>query len=137
MSGTLSSLSVSLGYGRTLTMEQLAKGWEGHIQRLIRESGEPENKGTWGAHDYFAALHLRRFIARGSAQLDEDLVLLVSARVLKTDAALQEWTEDDLPGLVARFADVTPEADEWWWRRIPRTGLVRQQLDAWQARSTR
>lgn len=131
---TFDYMQIQLRPGLTRTLEELLEGWERHVLRLSSEMSERMTETTWGAHDYFAALHLRDVIEDGRFQLDHHADEELSLRLGLSEETFLAFTEVDHNDSVVRFGEqsVAPH-DRWWWRRIPRAGLVRSELDAWYA----
>jgi hypothetical protein len=50
------------------------------------------------------------------------------------DALLRSFTEPDSTGILQRVA-AQEWTSHWWWQRLPQSGPVRQDLDAYAART--
>lgn len=114
-----------------MSLSEVINGWERHLARLMEESTRATDRDTWGAHDYFAALHLRDY-AESGVRRGGEIERLARDRLVPIDANFITFTEEDERGLVRRFAD-EPENGFWWWGRIPLAGLARTELDQWGA----
>lgn len=105
-------------------------GWKQDLERLVAESQEPEADQMWGAHDYFAALHLRSSIDNlqpGESLSEEELDILRDG-----DQLCWEFTESDVQGLVMHYGNPAfVSLDWWWWRRLPTSGAARGELMSW------
>lgn len=131
MTSDFESIQVELPYGRMLTLGQLMASWATRVSRVAEEMPAPVVLSTWGAHDYFAALAVRDFLQAGAAQLNAEQLVELEERVGPTDGLLRRITEPDEKGLVVRFGEVAPSRQHWWWARLPMTGLIREELEAW------
>jgi hypothetical protein len=125
----LEATMVPLGYGRTRSVADLVVGWAAHVNKLHAESDlrPGEDRDSWNAHDYVAALIIRGFVERGLDLLGDELRSAASQLVGRFDGLFGSFTEADEQHLVRRFAgeDAGPQ---WWWQRIPRSGPVRAEL---------
>lgn len=135
--GTLDEIYVNISNETSLSLRQLLDGWSNHVGRIASEMRRPVSRETWGAHDYFAALHLRDFIALGRSELGSADAAEVDYHLLSADMKLRDITEDDTEALVLRFAALSEAEgrEEWWWHRIPVAGLVRLELNDWRGAS--
>ena len=120
------------------TMEFIRNAWERHIVRLRSEMFEPVSNSTWGAHDYFAALNLRDFFARGQEGLSRSQQEAAVEYIADPDRMLRDMTEHDTEGLVVYYGEPSLDGleDRWWWYRIPTAGLVRTELFEWHERAS-
>jgi hypothetical protein len=127
----LEATPVSLGHGRSRTLADLVVGWAAHVTRLLAERDLPiqERRDAWNAHDYVAALIIRGMLERGLALVDGELRQKVAQVVSKFDEQLRSFTEPDEQGVLRRFAS-DEAGNQWWWERIPRTGPIRDDLNA-------
>lgn len=125
----LSEVIVALPYDRTTTLAELVDGWAKHVERLRAEQDRSfDDPDVWGAHDYIAALYLRDFIIAGLDQSPADVRSSALGLVRSADEAFRSFTEPDLRGVVSRFSG-EPHPDEiWWWKRLPISGPVREEL---------
>jgi hypothetical protein len=126
----LASILVSLPYGRIKTLAELLDGWRLHMVRFQDESraSATMNPYMWGAHDYVAALNLRSLVSRGTEQASNEIQQKVSLLVGLSDEILTSFTEPDVNGLMERFTGEHHTESEWWWRRIPISGPVRDEI---------
>lgn len=122
---------VQFASGDQITLAELIDAWGGHVARLAEESTQPETRETWGAHDFFAALHLRDCAER-ALRVHGGVEDLARSRLRPHDELPVSFTERDSGHLVRRFGE-EPTTLGWWWDRIPRTGLVRGDLEHWLA----
>lgn len=110
-----------------MSLGELADGWSAHVRRIIDEfDARQEDRTTWGAHDYVAALHLRDAIERGLQMLDESSRAAALDQVAATDQEFSDQTEDDQGTLLSAF--LGSSGDAWWWQRIPVRGPIRSEV---------
>jgi hypothetical protein len=137
--GRLEAVRFDLGHGNSRTVAELVAGWAAHVRRLAAERDrDAADRDVWTAHDYVAALLIRRFVARALEGLDDaGLRERTAVAVTRVDDELRGFTEPDGRGLVRGFAadDAgTPDpVREWWWSRIPVSGPVRAELEGFAA----
>lgn len=132
MADSLSLISVELSSSHTVTLAQLVDGWGLDVARFLSEASAHEMSHKWGAHDYFAALHLRGIAENASLGAGRDAQQFSRDRLEPHDRVLIDFTEHDHRRLVREFANMQTEWG-WWWDRIPRSGLVREELERWNA----
>ncbi len=124
----LETTSVLLGHGRTRTAADLVVGWAAHIDRLTEETARHAGeRDVWNAHDYVAALVVRRLAQHALDQMESPLREAATAAITRTDQRLRDFTRADERGVLRRFAadDAGPE---WWWELVPSTGPVAEEL---------
>lgn len=116
-------------------MRSLVNSWNDRVRRIANELNQPATRDSWGAHDYFGALYLRSSIEKSQIALDSDQARLVEVHLSPIDELLSAITETDHDELVIRYGEAGLWAvEQWWWHRIPLTGLVREELKEWEAR---
>jgi hypothetical protein len=127
---SLQAATVDIGHGRTRTAADLIVGWAAHVAKLESQRGlrPSEDRDAWNAHDYVAALIIRDLAERALSILDADLRERAVAALAVSDEVLRSFTEPDERALVRTFAQ-SDAGTGWWWSRVPRTGLVRRQLE--------
>lgn len=133
---TMELTDVDLGYGRTRSAADLIVGWTAHVNRLHSELylRPGEDTEAWTAHDYVAALIIRDVVERSLRLLPREVEDHAFTLVTKYDELLRSFTEPDQTGILQRFA---PDewGSGWWWQRLPQSGPVRQELEAFAARN--
>lgn len=105
---------------------ELSVAWAQHVDRLAKESGSKysHEDDVWGVYDFVAALWIReRLESRliGDATLREEL----SAN---SDEMFLQFTRNDDDGRLAEYIDPASTDLGWWWRRIPQSGPVADDL---------
>ncbi|GIH01964.1 hypothetical protein Rhe02_00310 [Rhizocola hellebori] len=133
---TMEATPVDLGHGRSRSVADLVVSWAGHVNRLHAEQylRPGEDNEAWTAHDYVAALIIRDFVERALRLLPRTAEDHAFTAVTKHDELLRSFTEPDATGVLQRFAPDEWNAG-WWWQRLPQSGPVRQELDAFAART--
>jgi hypothetical protein len=126
----LAKIVVSLPDGRAKTLAELVDGWREHVARLRDESRSGTAIGplTWGAHDYLAALNLRSLVSQSVEQIPSEAQQRAKALVCSSDEILMSFTQPDINGWIERFAGDRHAELEWWWKRIPLSGPVRDEI---------
>jgi hypothetical protein len=126
----LAQVTVTLPYGRTKQLSDLVNGWAKHVERLqAEEHSSLDDPLVWGADDYVGALHLRDLVVTGVDQSPPEIHDLALVRVASVDGAFMSFTEPDLRRIIDRFSGEEHSESEWWWRRLPKTGPVREELE--------
>ena len=116
---------------KTLSVIQLAAGWARHVRKIGADrTMPPDDPGTWGPYDLVAALHIRDFLADCADQLPMDLREKVSAAILPYDQLFRDMTQPDDDQLVALVEEENVAGKPWWWRRIPDSGPLLDELRA-------
>lgn len=123
------SIRVHLSPHRSVTFSQLMDAWSRHLARLEQEADLQAGDDRWGAHDFFAALSLRDALEHALEALPRNQAQVARDELAARDAVLRQFTEEDAAHLVRRFGE-RPTGD-WWWDRVPISGLVREELAAW------
>jgi hypothetical protein len=118
---------------REVSLAELVASWGAHLGKIAKDMEQPIGPMTWGAHDYFAALSIRDLIQFSCEGLNQDLRGVTASRTAVADQSLCTFAELDERGLVVRFGD-PPAPISWWWKRIPLSGLIRDELEEWAAR---
>jgi hypothetical protein len=126
----LATVTVTLPFGRTKRLSDLVDGWAAHVQRLqAEEHSSLDDPLVWGADDYIGALHLRDLVVTGVDQSPPEIFDVALARGASVDDAFMSFTEPDLRGIIERFSGEEHSESEWWWRRLPKSGPAREELE--------
>ena len=128
MTDELNELMVKLPHGRSLSIADLLNGWRQHVHRLETEASQPPADTDWGAHDLIAALTLRDFISGGTDELTARQRSLVAEQLAPVDEEYKRFTEYDAARAVRTFAERPLSDSRWWWDRVPRSGLAREEI---------
>jgi hypothetical protein len=133
---TMARTAFDLGHGHSRSVAELVGSWAAHASRLHAEQylRPGEDNEAWTAHDYVAALIIRDFVERALRLLPRIVEDHAFTAVTKYDELLRSFTEPDGTGILQRFAPDEWNA-AWWWQRLPQSGPVRQELDAFAART--
>lgn len=128
----LSTLTYLTSGGRNLSLQQLIDHWDAYVGKLARDLSENvDDDHAWGAEDFVAALYVRQRLAGGSSRATPEAREALKQRSAASDDLFRKITEPDDVGVVLRFAGETAEHGDWWWWRIPMSGLPRREFDAW------
>lgn len=119
-------LELDVGYGRRISLVDLAEGWARSVLRHYQESGSIELQDPWGVHDFIGSLYTRDTVEewlQSFAAPNE-----VPGCVQVADELLMIFTEEQA---ATPYVLIDPEITGvgWWWRRLPRKGPVRQEFD--------
>jgi hypothetical protein len=98
----------------------LVEVWAACSRRIGRDEGEDYYD------DYFYYLSQREAVAAVIVDLSEADAAVVRRAVEPADAYFRACTFDD--GGVALGRKFRPPSDEWYWRRLPKTGSIAQSL---------
>jgi hypothetical protein len=113
-----------------IDLADLICAWKGHVEKIERDIPLPGSDRTvWGAHDLVAAVNLRSFLQEGLEELDPEIRQRVEHVVDQVDQRFISYTEIDEFGLLEKLDDRSNSNRGWWWRRIPKTGPVREDID--------
>jgi hypothetical protein len=113
-----------------LGVGDLLRAWWEHVNKLVSDLSLPANdRDVWGAHDYLSALIIRDKLADGLSQIDFELGRAVSPAVAEVDLIFEGYAEPDTDGCAYRIDGSSPAAGGWWWKRIPKMGPVRDEIE--------
>jgi hypothetical protein len=76
-----------------------------------------------------AALIIRDKLAEGLSRIDLELGQAVALAVAEADLIFEGYTEPDTDGCAYRIDGRSREPDAWWWKRIPKMGPVRDEIE--------
>lgn len=115
------------------SLSELVAGWQADVDRLAVESKSLAiTDWTWNANDFIGSLHLRDVISIKITK-ESPLAELTKSQLRQSDSLFRRITEEDRDGWIVKFAGVHGDVPRWWWRRIPRAGLPRIELNNWAA----
>jgi len=113
-----------------IDLADLICAWKGHVEKIERDIPLPSSDRTvWGAHDLVAAVNLRSFLQEGLEELNPEIRQRVEHVVDQVDQRFLSYTEIDEFGLLEKLDGRSNSNRGWWWRRIPKTGPVREDID--------
>ena len=120
---------VPLGAERELDAVELAISWVSRVEKIDRGRGLPwTDRTVWNEHDLAGTLFVRDFLQEAldglPAPLRERLAVVVDA----ADEEFRSYTVDDPAARMSRIAEVEPGGRGWWWRRVPETGPIAEDL---------
>jgi hypothetical protein len=110
----------------------LLAAWQAHVDRYrVEASKSAADPTAWHGGDLLAGLYLRDFLQECLDQMPEALSRRVLAVVEDVDAEFRAITRVDDEQLIKAYdLDVDPASRGWWWRRIPTTGAIHEDLVA-------
>lgn len=109
---------------------ELILSWYAHIAKLVADvSRSPEERFVWGVHDFVAALYARNAAQRAMSSLETDIRGHAEEVVFEIDDMFREFTEPDIMGCIERVEGASDPSRRWWWRRMPKEGPVRAELE--------
>jgi hypothetical protein len=110
---------------RRVPLADLVDSWSGHVLRLYEERDQrwdDRTRDLWGLDDLAAAYLIRDRIDRAMESIERRPPHSVGL----ADAMLRSFTEES-DGSWAKLAGEPPGA-RWWWRRVPTSGPIVEQL---------
>jgi len=107
---------------RAETLLQVLEAWAAHVVHLYEDIHE-RSEGSWGAHDYVAALFIRDRVEAGLVSTE-----FRPAVVQAVDALFEAFTVED-EAMLLDPVQARPDAGGPWWSRVPASGPVRDELD--------
>jgi hypothetical protein len=128
----LAQIEIALPHGRSRRLSEVVAGWGQHVQRLQAERyvNIETAPDVWGIHDYIAALHLRDLVNIGLDQSPLEMRSMAMVIITDADNAFKSFTEPDRRGAIEQFSGERHESEAWWWKRLPQSGPVRDELRA-------
>jgi hypothetical protein len=110
----------------------LAKDWAERVQKFDADRARAwSDRRVWTEHDLAGALFLRDFLQEALEQLSPSLRSRMESYVGRADAQFRSYTVDDPAGKMAKIADVDLAGRPWWWRRVPVSGPITEDLARW------
>jgi hypothetical protein len=126
----LRDVAVYVAVEHSIDLSELLCGWKGHVEKIERDIPlDSSDRTVWGAHDVVAAVSLRTFLEEGLADLEPEIRQRVERIVGEVDERFLSYTEVDELGLLERLSGRSSPSRGWWWRRIPKAGPAREEID--------
>jgi hypothetical protein len=114
---------------RELDAVELAIGWANRVQKIDADRARPwTDRSVWNEHDLAGSLFLRDFLQAGLDQLPRSLRERLGGWVARADEQFRSYTVDDPAGRMAQIAEVDLAGRPWWWRRVPDSGPITEDL---------
>lgn len=127
---TIGSVSVGVSEDRDIRLVDAICAWREHVLRLARETAlPPDDPFAWGVYDVVAALVIRDLLEEARECLPHDTKSGATAAVSEIDGWFEEYTEPDADRRLERLDGRYREDGAWWWRRVPREGRPRMELE--------
>lgn len=82
----------------------------------------------WNEHDLAGSLFQRDFLAQALEALPEPTRSKLADWVATADQRFRGYTTDDPSGRMGRVAEVDLAGRGWWWRRVPDSGPIVEDL---------
>jgi hypothetical protein len=126
----LQEVDVHASEQHSFNLANLVRGWKRHVDKIENDLPLPSSDRTvWGAHDVVAAVSLRSFLQEGLADLDPEIRQRVEHVVSEVDEIFLSYTELDNLGLLEKVDGRSNPDRGWWWRRIPKAGPAREEIN--------
>jgi hypothetical protein len=123
---------VVLGEDHPATAIELAQDWAGRVQKIDADRALPwSDRSVWTEHDLAGALFLRGFLQKAMDQLSLATREKMQNYVDQADSQFRAYTVDDPAGRMGRIAHVDLAGRPWWWRRVPVSGPITEDLARW------
>ncbi|WP_280319516.1 hypothetical protein [Nocardia wallacei] len=114
---------------RSFGVLDLLVSWALHVEKIDSDRFKsPADRGVWGGYDLVAAFSVRDFLAGCIEQLGNPLKDKVIRLAERYDTRLRSITIDDEKQVLRRYVEVDLTAAPWWWRRIPDSGPLLEEL---------
>lgn len=120
----------SSGLRNGTTFGSAIEGWSLHVVRIGREMSAPPTLERWSADDYVAALFLRDRVENALEQVwNRDS----QPAILETADSFFRSISEPIDSLL--FLEWNAPTDRWWWKRVPKFGPIREDIDLVQVAS--
>jgi hypothetical protein len=114
---------------RQLDAIDLATAWEVRVRKIDLDRTLPwSDRSVWNEHDLAGTLFIRDFLQDALDQLPGSLRERLEHWVNEVDDRFRSYTVDDPAGRMATIADVDLTGRPWWWRRVPDSGPIVEDL---------
>ncbi|GIF24273.1 hypothetical protein BJ973_007753 [Actinoplanes tereljensis] len=108
---------------------ELAVGWAGRVEKIDRDRALPwSDRTVWNEHDLAGALFLRDFLQDALDDLPPPIRRKLTPFVEASDERFRGYTVDDPAGRMGTVAEVELGGRAWWWRRVPDSGPIVEDL---------
>jgi hypothetical protein len=120
---------VVLGESTERDAIDMAIAWDSHVRKIDADRSLPwADRSVWTEHDLVAALYIRDFLEQALNQLAVSLRDRLQHYVATVDEHFRSYTVDDPAGRIGKVAGVELAGRAWWWRRVPASGPIAQDL---------
>jgi len=121
--------AVPLSPARSADALELAAGWAGRVEKIDRDRALPwSDRTVWNEHDLAGSLFLRDSLQQALDGLPESIRGKLADWVAAADERFRGYTVEDAEGRMSRVAEVELGGRGWWWRRIPDSGPILEDL---------
>ena len=125
----IAARAIPFGNDQVVDALQFAAGWATRVAKFDADRALAwTDRTVWNEHDLAGSLHQRDFLERSMAQLPTPLRERLTAWVAEVDERFRSYTVDDPDGKMAKIAEVDLTGRPWWWRRVPDSGPIVEDL---------
>jgi hypothetical protein len=125
----IASRSVNLTGQRTIDAVELASGWANRVAKIDLDRALPwSDRSVWNEHDLAGSLFARDFLQEAIDGLPQPLRDRLAGWVAGVDERFRSYTVDDPRERMAKVAETDLAGRGWWWRRVPATGPIAEDL---------
>src|SRR5690349_14007027 len=121
--------AVRMGAERTADALELAAGWAARVEKIDRDRALPwSDRTVWNEHDLAGSLFQRDFLPEAVDELSPPTRSKLARWVEAADERFRGYTTDDPSGRIGKVAEVDLAGRGWWWRRVPDSGPIVEDL---------
>jgi hypothetical protein len=125
----IAARSVRLTEQREIDAIELATGWANSVQKIDLDRALPwSDRTVWNEHDLAGTLFTRDRLQQALERLPAPLRDRLTGWVAGVDERFRSYTVDDPAGRMAKLAEVDLTGRPWWWRRVPDSGPIVEDL---------
>jgi hypothetical protein len=125
----LNEIVVPISPETSLGLIDLLRAWWEHLHKFEADLlASPDDRLIWGAHDYIAALIIRDHLAKAMLRVDPVLKHQADSVISEVDRRFTDFTEHDEDGCTERIEGRIDPSRDWWWKRVPKRGPVREEM---------
>ena len=119
-------------------MPVMGRAWWEHVSKLEGDLTAPtDDRSICGAHDFVATLVVRDLAADGLPRIAPDLRAPAELALHEVDQRFLSYTEPDDDGCTERIDGRVDPHRGWWWRRIPKSGPIHEEIRQYYGHSVR
>lgn len=113
------------------TLGEAIAGWGQAVTTVQRgvDRDPTYTLDVYTEHDYVGFLYWRELIEETVSKIQEDAQKIAKESLCEADLLFSEATEDGNAAQVNFLTFGSRKSESWWWKRIPKDGLVREELD--------
>lgn len=99
-----------------------------NVTTWLRGASKVQDENEANADDYSYLLYCRSRLENALRDAEEPPPTELAEAVRRADDLFRELTEEDSDQLLGSYVNLS-RVEGWWYRRIPRKGPIRRQLD--------